>query len=280
MIKLTFRIWILIIVLILAVLMISPSFETGLEIKSVDKNSPAFESGLRSGMKIQEINSQKIETMLQFTEFASTIVSDSRINILADKNSFVFIGNISSITLSEIPNTNIKTGLDLSGGARALVKAVNVSLSDSEMADLVSITSERLNAFGLADVNIRSVKDLQGNNYMLIEIADASTEDIKEIVGKQGKFEAKIGNKTVFIGGEKDISDVCRSGSCSGITGCSQVIDGYACNFRFAVYLREEAAQKHAEITKNLSIDDTGIYLSEKLYLFVDDVEVDSLLIN
>ena len=44
--RLTFRIWILIIVLILALLAISPSFQTGALIKSVEKNSTYFNDGL------------------------------------------------------------------------------------------------------------------------------------------------------------------------------------------------------------------------------------------
>src|SRR3989338_1878783 len=116
---------------------------------------------------------------------------------------------------------------------------------------------------------------------MLIEVAGATPFDLKELIEKQGKFEAKVSNQTVFEGGTRDISDVCRNdASCASLTGCQSVQGGEACSFRFAVFLREEAAQKHAELTKNLSLDETGQYLSEKLYLFVDDKEVDSLLIG
>jgi len=59
MVKITFRIWILIIALMLALLMIYPRFQDGVVIKSVDKDYKAFESGLRPGMEILEINSIK-----------------------------------------------------------------------------------------------------------------------------------------------------------------------------------------------------------------------------
>lgn len=284
MIKLTFRTWILVIALILAALMISPTFEKGIVVKSVARDSEAFENGLRVGMKIEQINSQEITSISDYSEVASSFSgedNESRIDIVTNEGQFIYLDkDLSSIAVSEIKRTKIKTGLDLSGGARALVKPKGPPLSDSEMADLVSVTSERLNAFGLLDVTVRPVKDLEGNNYMLVEIADASTEDIKEIIGKQGKFEAKIGNTTVFEGGEKDISDVCRSGSCSGVRSCGISGEGYACNFDFAVYLREEAAQKHADVTNKIPLDDSGQYLEESLYLYVDDVEVDSLLIS
>ena len=286
MIKLTLRIWILIIFLFLAALMISPTLNKGIIIKSIEKNSTSYENGLRSGMKIIEINSQKIESLQEYSIIATSLLdkqNESRISILTDKDSFIFFDkNLSSITVGEIPRTKIKTGLDLSGGARALVRPVGVSLSESEISDLVAITNERLNAFGLTDLNVRSVRDLSGNNYMLIELAGATTQDIKDIVGKQGKFEAKIGNQTVFTGGNKDISDVCRNdATCAGVTGCFQVQGGYACNFAFTIYLREEAAQKHAGVTRNIPLAaEDGRYLSESLFLYLDDIEVDSLKIS
>ncbi len=284
MIKITFRVWILIASLLLALLMISPTFQKGIIVTSVEKNSSAFLTGLRPGMKLQEINSQKISSLEEFSIVASNFnkKNDSRISIVTNKGTFVYLDqNLSSITVSDIPKTKVKTGLDLSGGARALVKPTNKTLTDVEAADLVAITSQRLNAFGLTDINVRTVKDLSGNNFMLIEIAGASPSDLKEIVGKQGKFEAKIGNKTVFVGGqEKDISDICRSARCSGIRSCFPSEGGYSCNFDFAVYLRDVAAKRHADITRELTLDQTGKYLSEKLYLYVDDQEMDSLLIS
>src|SRR3989344_5467122 len=194
--KLTIRIWILIGALLLALLMISHSFKEGVVIKDVEKNSTAFENGLRQGMIITEINSKEIKTIQDYSEVASPLLEsneESRISIVTSEGTFIFLNNnLSDITVSEISNTKVKTGLDLSGGARALVKAANTSLSDSEISDLVSITSQRLNVFGLTDVNVRPVRDISGDNYMLIEIAGASQSDLKSVVGQQGRFEAKI----------------------------------------------------------------------------------------
>ncbi|MBX4196748.1 MMPL family transporter [Candidatus Pacearchaeota archaeon] len=285
--KLTFRLWVLIIVLILAALMISPSFEKGVIIKSVEKNSTAFNEGLRAGMVLAKVNGKPITTSHDYTTIVSPLFEKNgsvRLSIETKKDgSFIFLTERApEITVGDIPRTKIKTGLDLSGGARALVRPANVSLSSSEINDLVAVTSQRLNAFGITDVTVRPAKDLQGNNFMLVEIAGATPTDIQDLVGKQGKFEAKVGNTSVFEGGDKDISSVCRNdASCAGVTSCFPVqTGGYACNFAFTIYLTEEAAQKHASITKNISLDSTGQYLSQKLYLYVDDQEVDSLLIS
>ncbi|MEK6818987.1 MAG: hypothetical protein AABY10_03570, partial [Nanoarchaeota archaeon] len=260
--KLTLRIYILIIVLILALLMISPKFTTSVIVKEVKTNSTSYNQGIRAGMVIQEFNSKQIKSLEDYTSAVTETFSsgsETRVEIKADNQDFVFFAtNISEINVENEPSTKIKTGLDLSGGIRAVLRPANVSLSDSDIQDLVDITSQRLNAFGVKDISVRSTKDLQGNNFMVVEVAGASSKDIVDLLGSQGKFEAKIGNQTVFEGGNKDISDVCRSdASCSAVTGCFPAEGGYACNFQFAVYLREEAAKKHADITRNLSLDQT-----------------------
>ena len=172
----------------------------------------------------------------------------------------------------------------MAGGARALIKAEDRKLTSQEITDLVDITSNRLNEFGLTDLKVLPVSDLEGNNFMLIEIAGATPNDLEEIISKQGKFEAKIANDTVFIGGEKDISSVCRNdATCALIESCNQAeARSYFCNFRFSIYLSEDAARRHAEITGKLEVNVSpqGNYLSQPLDLYVDDKLIDTLLIG
>src|SRR3989344_990893 len=70
--KLTFRIWILIIVLILSLISIfglPPSFlEKGILITSVEQNSSAFESGLRQGQIITAIDGKSVESVEDFSK--------------------------------------------------------------------------------------------------------------------------------------------------------------------------------------------------------------------
>ncbi len=283
--KLTIRLWILIVSILLALLMISPTFEKGVVIKSVEKNSTAFEAGLKQGMIIKELNSKEVKSYEDYTRLileGTRIENLTKYEIKTNQGDFIFLDDrLPEITVDSIPKTKIKTGLDLSGGARAIVRPVDVKLSSSELDDLVAITNERFNAFGITDIDVRAVSDLDGNKFMLVEVAGATPTDLTELVGKQGKFEAKIENISVFEGGEKDIRDVCRNdATCAAVTSCNPAQGGYFCNFAFTIYLSGEAAERHADATKNLSLDETGQYLSEKLYLYVDDQEVDSLLIS
>ena len=234
------KIFVIIVLILSLFYIVSTAAESGVIIKSIEKNSTEFNEGLRSGMIIKSINSEEIKSAEDYSRVISSILpskNETKIILETDKGQFIFLTNETpKITIDSIRITNLKTGLDLSGGARALVNAER-PLSSSEMNDLVAITSNRLNVFGIADISVRSVSDLAGNNYMLVEVAGASPSDLREIVAKQGKFEARIGNKSfdnqtgilVFEGGEGDISDVCRNrAECSGITACNKVSGGFA----------------------------------------------------
>jgi preprotein translocase subunit SecD len=285
----SYKIWILGIVLIFAFISIAPwsAFKSGVMIQSVEKNSTEFEKGLRSGMIITEINSNEISNLEDFSAYVSKLTFNetepTKMSITTDSGDFVFIKETPlSITVEGIPKTKLKTGLDLSGGARALIRPENVSLDDSQISDLVAITTERFNVYGLKDISIRPVKDLEGTNYLLIEIAGATPSDMEDLVSNQGKFEGKIGNITVFSGGKNDIPHVDRSGQTTGIEGCYDNSDGSQyCTFVFGITLSEEAAQKQADVTSNLSLStENPEYLSEKLDLYLDDTLMDSLSIS
>ena len=290
--KLGFRIWLLIILLVfslIAIVGLPPTFlQNGVLITSVESNSTAFNEGLRQGQIITSINGEEINSLEDFTSILSEIYpSEEKIKTIIqteDDEIILYSNEAPDITVSKITKTNIKLGLDLEGGARALVQAQNHSLTNEELSDLVQVIENRLNVYGITDMQIKPVSDLSGNNFMLIEIAGATPDDLEELVAQQGKFEAKIGNETVFYGGkENGVTSVARSGTNAGIYSCGQSSsEEYVCQFRFAVYLSEEAAQRHADITSKLSINSTsqGEYLSKKLDLYLDDQLVDSLLIS
>ncbi|MFH0874453.1 MAG: hypothetical protein V1859_00820 [archaeon] len=183
------------------------------------------------------------------------------------------------------PKTNIKLGLDLQGGTRVVLQPEE-KVTPEDVDTLIESMSQRLNLYGLSDVIIRSAGDLSGSQFIVVEIAGANEEEVRELLAKQGKFEAKIGNDTVFLGG-KDITYVCRSAQCSGIDpmyGCSQSSNGgYACRFRFSISLNPDAAKKQAMLTEKLDsiFDESGQeYLSQDLSLYLDDSLVDTLRIS
>ncbi len=282
--KITFKIWILIVSLALALLVISPNFEKGVLIKTVEENSTAYDSGLKTQEIIKAVNGEQVRNIDDYTKIINNIFpskNETKLIITTKTKEFIlFTKDAPNITVANIPSTKIKTGLDLSGGARALVKP-EIELTSKELNDLISVTSNRLNVFGISDVTVRPISDLSGNSYMLVEVAGATSGDLRELVSQQGKFEAKIGNETIFIGGKKDITYVARTGQQIGVYSCDQAQQGYYCNFRFDISLSEEAAKRHAEITGKLGLDpENPEYLDKKLELYIDNKFVSDLFIS
>ncbi len=185
------------------------------------------------------------------------------------------------LSVYDSPHTNIRKGLELQGGTRVLLQPEE-ELSDEEMGMLIDNMRYRLNIYGLSDVIVREAGDLSGNQYVVAEIAGAKESEVKELLSRQGKFEAKVGNKTVFRGGN-DITYVCKSADCSGIdpmSGCGKTgEDQWVCKFRFSISLTPEAAERQADATGDLEVitENNDQYLSEKLYLYLDNKQVDEL---
>lgn len=256
----------------------------GIEILSLKENSPEYRAGLRQGQKILSINKEDLTSIRDYNKAIDSELygEKKKLTITTNKGDLVlFTNQAPQITVQDIEKTRIKTGLDLSGGARALVDKEEGQLTSTELDDLIAVTSERLNVYGLKDIQVRPVKDLSGNNFMLIEIAGSTPDELETLISQQGKFEAKIGNDTVFIGGKKDITYVARTGEQSGIYSCNKLQDREVCEFRFAISLSDDAAKRHANITSQLGINpENPQYLNKKLDLFLDDKLVDSLFIS
>ena len=182
------------------------------------------------------------------------------------------------------PKSNIKLGLDLQGGTRIILKAEEKNATPEEFQLTIDNLKQRINVYGLTDVVVREASDLSGNRYIIVEVAGASEEEVSELIEKQGKFEAKIGNETVFKG--SDVKYVCMSADCSGIDprqGCFKAKDNnYYCKFRFSVSLSPEAAQRQASITSALDVvsSESGDYLSKNIDFYLDGSLVDSLKIS
>jgi len=182
------------------------------------------------------------------------------------------------------PTTNLRKGLDLSGGSRVVLKPQE-KISQQDLDFTLDNIKTRLNVFGLTDIVVRQAADLEGNDFIIVEIAGATKEEVRSLLASQGKFESKIGNDTVFRGG-KDITYVCRSSECAGIdpqSGCGQMTGGeWACRFRFSITVSPEASQIQAALTKDLEVVVEGEqnYLSQSLELYLDDELVDTLRIG
>jgi preprotein translocase subunit SecD len=288
------RIIILVLFLVLTLVAINPQFDTeGVTIKAVEKNSEANLAGINpppaemaptNYEKIIRFNGEKISNLEEYSNLLINTPLNESIRLESDKATYTIIKNSEDLglTIQNIPDNNIRKGLDLQGGTRVLLKPAE-QITDQQRDELISVMEYRLNTYGLSDIEIRKSDDLLGNKYILVEIAGATQQEVSELIASQGKFEAKIGNETIFEGGEKDITFVCRNdGTCAGIRDCVETADGgQYCKFEFQIRLSIEAARRHAEITSGLDViqDSTSgqEYLSEQLDFYLDGVQVDSL---
>jgi preprotein translocase subunit SecD len=308
------RVIILLIVIVAAIISINPRpGSDGVIIMNVISNSSASEAGiLQPSPSIKPVDRERVLAInnkpIRNEEDYFNIINDFTINQsvqiksskglfrLTTKEQFQTIeeGNFTrriskgvediGLRILDAPTTNIRKGLDLQGGTRVLLQP-ETPLLKQDLETVISTMGERLNIYGLSDLIIRDASDLAGNQYILVEIAGANEDEIKNLLASQGKFEAVIANETVFVGGE-DISFVCRSADCAGIdpnVGCFQSQGQHICGFRFSIAITPAAALKHAEVTSKLDVigeegsSGDGAYLSEPLELFLDDVKVDQL---
>lgn len=275
------RVLILISFLLMSVFAISPNFSSeGLLIKTVDSESSAEINGIEAGEILYSLDGNKINTIEEFSNAVDKLnIGDLVELVTSDGTSTINYDGDLGFSVGEIPTSNLRKGLDLVGGVRVVLQPDTDD--ESQILDMIDLIEQRLNVFGVSDISIRNSKDLEGTNYIIAEIAGATKEEVLDLVSKQGKFEAKIGDDVVFTGG-KDIKDVCRTGSCSGIplqNGCGPTEGGWSCQYFFVVYISKESAKIHSKLTDKLTVTSDG-YLSEKLDLYLDDELVNSLFIS
>jgi len=281
--KIGIRVFILLVAIVLSIVAINPFlyFSKGVLVSEVLNNSSASFAGLSSNEIIKEINGIKINDIDDYTRAVNQIFKGEnvRVEIKTNKDTYVFIANTTEFSVKPLPKSRLKLGLDLQGGSRAVVKPEK-KVDQQTMDNIEQTLKNRLNVYGITDIKIFQASDLEGNRYIVIELAGATPKELKDLISSQGKFEGKINNETVFVGG-KDIKSICQTPECSGIISCDEYSGIYQCKFQFSVYLSQEAAKKQAEITAKLDIDyKNPQYLNTTLDLYLDDKLVDSLYIS
>ena len=194
------------------------------------------------------------------------------------------------IKVYNAPTNNIRKGLDLEGGTRVLLQPEE-EVTQEDLDLVIQNIKQRLNIYGVSDIIVKGVRDFTGETYILVEIAGVNQDEVRDLLAKQGKFEASVGDVPVFKGGN-DIVYVCRSAQCSGIdpqTGCGQTTDEtgqpqWVCGFRFSISLSTDAAKRMSDATEPLDVVFAGAgqggYLSENISLYLDNELVDELRIG
>ncbi len=256
---------------------------------SIDNRTVSFVSGdsekagLKVGMIVESIDNYSLASF-SFSDIRKEIEPSVKIEILTDVNDYIFLTTKDpGITVTKLSKWNVKTGLDIQGGSRALISPEK-KLDAQEMINFKSVIEQRLNTYGIKDVVIRDASNpFTSEQYLIIEIAGATPKELQELISQQGKFEAKIGNSTVFVGGMGDIKHVCQGdGSCEFVEPAQLSGSSYFAKFSFTIDLSPKAAQRQAQATSRLSenLSQGKGYLNETIDLYLDDTLLDKLLIS
>jgi len=163
-------------------------------------------------------------------------IKDYRVIIL-----IVFlIASIASISIS-----GITEGLDLKGGSSIqieLQQPVNITTMDT----VVNVLNKRLDVFGVKDVQVRP----SGNQSVIVEVAGVQPQDVANLVGTPGKFDATIGNQTVLLG-----SDI--------VTVQAYTVEGNTWSVPFTI--TTAAADSFAQAANGKSGQPVNMYLDNNL---------------
>ena len=284
---------VLIIFLVLSFVAINPQFDTeGVAIRNIDRGSAAALAGIEAPDNavaptqrevIQEVNGNPVTDRASYLELINDLEANQSFTMRTDQGAYRLEAPAENpsdigVVIYDVPSNNIRKGLDLSGGTRVILQPES-AISPEDLELVMDNIGERLNVFGLSDIIVRSSRDLAGNDFIVVEIAGANKQEVRELLGSQGFFEARINNQSVFTGGE-DIVFVCNQPECSGIDsrtgGCQGSSGSWVCPYSFSITLSAEAARNQATITNQLSVLPSGS-LSSPLDLYLDGELVDSL---
>ncbi|MFT4312135.1 MAG: hypothetical protein ACMXYF_02800 [Candidatus Woesearchaeota archaeon] len=289
------RVWLLLVLVIISLVVIQfQPWRDGVIIQEVVQNTPAQVAGMSADTdrfptlreRIVEVNGEPIKTVRDF--YRANLSGDSI--IITQQQRFLLWpfsqeqvyylendGDDAGIRVSFAPTSNIRFGLDIQGGSRLVLEPVRI-LDAEEFSTLRDSIERRLNVYGLSDITVRQVTDSflgDVSQFIVIEIAGQSPDEVEQLVTQQGRFEAKILNQTIFTG--SDIT-VITSSQQGGITQCSQANGEFVCRYNFPIQLSLQAARAQADATRELDV--VGDSLSAPIQLFLDDVLVDELSIS
>ncbi len=167
------RILLLLVIVTMSVILIWPNpFASG----SIVTSSKVPQ--ISAGDVIYSINGEDVKTALN-RNFAGNIKLET-----GKGTKYVKVNGTLAIDVQNVPKTNLKFGLDISGGIRALVK-VN---SSEALEQTIQTLQTRISVFGLRESTFRAVE----KNFIEISIAGGTKDELSELLSKQGKFEAKI----------------------------------------------------------------------------------------
>lgn len=286
------RILVLCLFLVMSFFAISWNFsEQGVVINGITPNSVASNAGfdfdssssLRNLEKIESINSNEVTSLTQYYSLVNSLPQNSSVTIETNKGTYYLrtpILNNQSDMASELgisvrdeANSNLRLGIELEGGSRLILEPLS-ELTDDEYELLLSTLQNRLDIYGASGTKVNALEDsFTDQRFVVVESISANKNDIYELISREGEFEAKIGNTTVFTG--ENVVRVFNDPQHANLQGCSEGTTDVVCTFAFSVQIDSAGADKFFEETSELSV--VGSSLSEQVSFYLDGDLITSL---
>ncbi len=189
--------------------------------------------------------------------------------ILKDWRVRIFILALIFLGIIPLALIGLRFGMDFSGGSLIYLQ-LEKPVDEATMDTMVSILQARLNGFGLKDISVRPV----GDQYIMVSVSGASGSNldaIKDVLAKQGKFEAIIDGQIALTG--EDIIQV-KTDPQSGY-GWSASLQ----QWRVPFDLSGSGAARFADVAEGKCRKVEGEIKCDKIYMFIDRPENAAILI-
>ncbi len=294
----SFRVWILIFFLFMSYVAIdySGSSSGGVVINGVTPASPAENSGLlfdaqinpKDFEEIHSINNKLVKSVEDFYALLSNVEENSTVILRTDKNPSGYkieipvlnnqteVSDVIGFSVREAPSSNIRLGIELEGGSRLILKPEQ-DLSDEDFDLLVDTLQSRLDVYGASGTKVNKIEDaFSEDKFVIVESISSNKNDIYELISRQGEFEARIGNKTVFTG--DNVVQVHNDPQNARLEGCSPSSGGTICTFSFVIDIDGEGTDQFFDVSKDLDV--IGGQLSEEITFILDGKNITSLSIS
>lgn len=271
---------------------------SGVVINGITPNSPAENSGLlfdsaesfTNFEKITHINTIEINSIGQYYSEIEKLqkTNKSEFKLRTNNNEYGYTLNIQNLSselslasqigmsVREEPKSNIRLGIELEGGSRLILKPTQ-NLSEEQFDLLINNLQSRLDVYGASGTKVNKLEDAFSNEkYVIVESISSNKNDIFELIKRQGNFEARVGNITVFTGNE--VLRVLHDAQNERFQGCPSNGIDYTCSYAFAVEINSKGANSFFNQTKQLSV--INGQLSEKVVFLLDGNEITALSIS
>ncbi len=164
---------------VLSIVLVAPNpFARGYKITSSDI------TGLDEGDIIYKINDLEANDAILKNDYFGTIKVETN-----KGQRFINANGTLGIETEKVGMTNLKFGLDIKGGVHAVIEP-NES-SNGTLQQIISTLQTRINVYGLREASFRPVYH-EGRGFIDFSIAGGNAEELKQLIERQGKFEAKI----------------------------------------------------------------------------------------